>query len=254
MTRYVYSFVRHPIYLGYSLFLLGLAVRSGELSAVVLALLFAAGLMLYTRFVEEPRLIRRFGDRYRAYRARVGFLLPRRGSFHRENFRLNFILLFALVLGRFLFRFFWRVRVEGLENLPEEGPYLLVANHTNLADPFLIGIFLTRPVRFIASDELFRRPILRLLFGFFFGALKKRRWNRDIGALRQAERWLARGEVVGIFPEGGRTWDGSPIVVGDEVYRFLHHCRVPVVATAVIGGHEAMPRWASWPARARVKT
>ncbi|MCL6615117.1 MAG: 1-acyl-sn-glycerol-3-phosphate acyltransferase, partial [Firmicutes bacterium] len=123
---------------------------------------------------------------------------------------------------------------------------------TNLADPFLIGIFLTRPVRFIASDELFRRPILRALFGLFFGALKKRRWSKDVGALRQAERWLARGEVVGIFPEGGRTWDGGPVIGGDEVYRFLHHCRVPVVAAAVIGGHEAMPRWASWPARAQV--
>ena len=252
VTKYIYSFTRHPMYLGYSLALLGLGLWQGSAAALALGAAVSLLIFAYAELIEEPALGRKHGDRYRAYRQRVSFLRPRWSALFHGALQVNLVLLTAVIVGRFLFRLLWRVKVEGQENLPEEGPHFLVANHSNLADPFLIGMFLIRPIRFIASDELFRRPFFRALFGLFFGAVKKRRWNRDVGALRQAERWLGQGQVVGIFPEGGRTWDGGPVDVGDEVYRFLHHCRVPVVAAAAIGGHEALPRWAGWPAFARV--
>ncbi|MGE5599758.1 MAG: 1-acyl-sn-glycerol-3-phosphate acyltransferase [Bacteroidota bacterium] len=252
VTQHIYSFTRHPLYLGYTAALLGLALRRGSTAGLLLAGLAGAILYAHAGLVEEPDLRRRFGERYRVYRTRVRFFRPHWERLWRGALRLNLVLLTAMVVFRFLFRLLWRVKVEGQEHLPEEGPHLLAANHTNLADPFLLGLFLIRPIHFIASDELFRRPVLRVLFGSFFGAVKKRRWGRDVGALRQAERWLAQGEVVGIFPEGSRTWDGGPVIVGDEVYRFLHHCRVPVIAAAVRGGHEAMPRWAGWPSFARI--
>ncbi|MGE5549354.1 MAG: 1-acyl-sn-glycerol-3-phosphate acyltransferase [Bacteroidota bacterium] len=250
--KYIYSFTRHPLYLGYAAASIGLGLWHGASAFLVLAFAIAAALYAYAWFVEEPALLARFGERYRAYRRRVRFFWPHWRSLGQGALQLNLVLLFAVLLGRFLFRFFWRVKVEGQENLPEDGAHLLVANHSNLADPFLLGMFLIRPIRFIASDELFRRPVFRALFGLFFGALRKRRWNRDVGVLRQAERWLSQGEVVGIFPEGGRNWDGDRVIVGDEVYRFLHHCRVPIIAAAVIGGHEALPRWAGWPSFARM--
>lgn len=252
VKRYIYSFHRHPMYLGYTAFWTGLALWRSSAGLFIMSLIFLAGWLGYVLLVEEPRLARRWGKKYLDYRRKTPLLWPRWSELTHGALKLNIFLLLTMVLMRWLFRLLWRVRVEGQEHVPDEGAFLLVCNHVNLADPFLVGLFLTREVKFMASDELFRKPILKLLFHWLWPAFPKRRWGKDVGALRQAQRMLAAGEPVGIFPEGARNWDGGPVTVGDEVYRFLHHCRVPILTATLIGGHEAFPRWAAWPARARI--
>ncbi|MGE5598220.1 MAG: 1-acyl-sn-glycerol-3-phosphate acyltransferase, partial [Bacteroidota bacterium] len=252
VVDHIYAFARHPLYLGYAAAFLGWSIWRSSPGLCLVSMALGLTLAGYARFVEEPMLLARFGSRFADYRRRVPFFTPRWRALREGALELNLFLLFTLLVFRWLFRFLWRVEVEGQEHVPERGGFLLVANHVNLADPFLIGLFLTRRVHFMASDELFRRPLFRLLFGKFWPAFPKRRWGRDIGALRHAERLLARGEAVGIFPEGARNWDGGPVSVGDEVYRFIHHCRAPVLAATIRGGHESLPRWASWPSFTRV--
>jgi 1-acyl-sn-glycerol-3-phosphate acyltransferase len=99
---------------------------------------------------------------------------------------------------------FGRYRVEGRERVPARGPLLVVANHLNIADPPLLGAAIPRPIRFMAKQELFdARP-----GGFFirsFGAFPVRRFTADLQALRVAQRLLAAGWAVGMFPEGHRS-------------------------------------------------
>ena len=97
--------------------------------------------------------------------------------------------------------------VRGRENVPAEGPLLVVSNHRNNADPPILGAGLARRrIRFMAKIELYKFP-----FGIIprlYGAFPVRRFDADIGALMQAERILRDGGVIGMFPEGTRSRTG----------------------------------------------
>ena len=97
-----------------------------------------------------------------------------------------------------------RWRVTGIENVPSQGPVLVVANHLNLADPPLLFVSLGRKVVFMAKEEVFRSRFI----GYFirgFGAFPVHRGQLDRKALRQADQLLANGMALVTFPEGTRS-------------------------------------------------
>lgn len=99
---------------------------------------------------------------------------------------------------------FGRYEVTGRERVPPSAPLLVVANHLNIADPPLLGAAIPRPIHFMAKRELFDKR----LSGFFirlFGAFPVRRFEADLQALREAQRILQGGGVIGMFPEGHRS-------------------------------------------------
>jgi 1-acyl-sn-glycerol-3-phosphate acyltransferase len=101
----------------------------------------------------------------------------------------------------------YRLRVRGLEHLPEGG-FVLAANHTSNFDPWPLGIPLLprRQLRFMAKSELFNPvlgPILRAS-----GAFKVRRGESDVEAMRTAAELVRSGEIVVMFPEGTRQRKG----------------------------------------------
>ena len=101
----------------------------------------------------------------------------------------------------------YRLRVRGLENVPEGG-FVLAANHTSNFDPWPLGIpFLPdRQLRFMAKAELFNpvlAPFLRA-----GGAFQVRRGEGDVEAMRTAVELVREGEIVVMFPEGTRQTKG----------------------------------------------
>jgi 1-acyl-sn-glycerol-3-phosphate acyltransferase len=105
-------------------------------------------------------------------------------------------------VGTWWFRPVLRVRVHHAERIPADGPVVLVANHSALADgPLLIGLLGRRSV-FLVKREMFRGPL-----GWFLrriGQLPVRRGEPDPAPLRAAVAVLRGGGVVGVFPEGTR--------------------------------------------------
>lgn len=246
VDKYIYRFVRHPMYWGYTVFWLGIGLLRGDFGFMAGMAAVGAGLMFFALAVEEPELKRRFGRSYTDYRRFVPVLLPTWRALAIDVVDFNWFLLLTMTLARKLFPFLWNVRSEGVEHIPLEGGCVVVCNHVNYVDPFLVGLSFTRPVRFMTTDESFRKPLTRLLFTLW-RAFPKRRWARDIVALRNMRKWLDEGQAVGLFPEGARNWDGGAAVVSDEVFRFLKNCNAPILCATQIGGHEAFPRWAKLP-------
>lgn len=135
-----------------------------------------------------------------------------------------------------------RVRVEGLENIPGQGPFLLIANHQSYLDPILVQAIVPRPLHTMTKSTQFSDPIT----GRFLKALKAfpvRRFEIDPQAVRLTLRFLRQGHGVGIYIEGERTWDGRLQPPRRGTIRLLLKAGVPVVPCGVSGAYDVWPRW-----------
>lgn len=114
-------------------------------------------------------------------------------------------------LARFLVTSLGRVRVENvMDDMPPQGPLIIVANHISIMDPPLVGGWLApllgRRPRFLAKASLFVGPLGAFLRSQ--GVIPVKAGGRDVAAYRAAKAVLADGGVVVIFPEGTRSLDG----------------------------------------------
>ena len=103
-----------------------------------------------------------------------------------------------------LFKLLTRWRVRGIENVPSQGPLLIVANHLNLADPPLLWVSLSRKVIFMAKKELFHSRLTGYFIGSF-GSFPVHRGQLDRKALHQSLQVLAKDQALVMFPEGKRS-------------------------------------------------
>ena len=110
------------------------------------------------------------------------------------------------------FKVFFRVEVDGKENLPTDEAFIVCSNHTSNLDPPLLGACMPFQLAFMAKEELFKNKIFGALIRAL-GAFPVRRGTGDIGALRSAVKLLKSGKRMVIFPEGGRS-DGKHLRKG----------------------------------------
>jgi 1-acyl-sn-glycerol-3-phosphate acyltransferase len=132
----------------------------------------------------------------------------------------------------------YRVRVDGAQNIPEEGAVLLVCNHVSFMDPLLLMANLRRPVRFVMDHRIFNIPVLRFVFRTA-KAIPIAGYKEDPQVLQRAydaiDEALLAGEVVCIFPEGSLTRDGEIATFRPGVEKILARRPVPVVSMALRG-------------------
>jgi len=102
----------------------------------------------------------------------------------------------------------YRLRAEGLENLPQSGGYVLSANHTSNFDPWPLGLPLwpKQFLRFMAKSELYWWPLNHLINAG--GGFPVRRGERDLEAIETAVKLVREGHVVAMFPHGTRQRKG----------------------------------------------
>lgn len=132
----------------------------------------------------------------------------------------------------------YRVRQQGLDAIPEEGPAVLVCNHVSFVDALLIAGAVRRPVRFVMYYKIFRIPVLNFIFRTA-GAVPIAARHEDetiySEAFERISQYLSNGEVVCIFPEGKLTTDGEMNEFKAGVERILEANPVPVVPMALRG-------------------
>jgi 1-acyl-sn-glycerol-3-phosphate acyltransferase len=139
-------------------------------------------------------------------------------------------------------RFFWRVRVEGIEHIPENGPAILASNHISFSDSIFLPLVLRRRVTFVAKAEYFDDPKT----AWFFRAvgqipIRRTGGSAALAALDSASDVLESGHLFGIYPEGTRSPDGRLYKGKTGVARLALRCQVPVLACAMVGTKEIQP-------------
>ena len=148
-------------------------------------------------------------------------------------------------------RLMFRLEAIGTENVPAHGPVLLVANHSSVLDPPLIGGASDRQLTYLAKAELFKIP----LFGALIHGLNARpvrREGADPGALRTAKRVLEEGGALLVFPEGTRGNEGVIRPAKPGAGLLAVSSGAAVVPVYVRGSGRAWPRGRRLPRPAKV--
>jgi 1-acyl-sn-glycerol-3-phosphate acyltransferase len=149
-----------------------------------------------------------------------------------------------LLLLRRPIRHFFRLQPVNARVIPRSGAAILVANHVTLFDPIWIYAVLRRPVYFVATEDLFRGRLLGWLLRWF-GAFPKRKAASDLKTMKNMLQVLRRGGMVGLYPEGVRTWDGTNGPLIPTVAHLIRRMKVPVFSCRLEGGYLSWPRWAN---------
>jgi 1-acyl-sn-glycerol-3-phosphate acyltransferase len=155
---------------------------------------------------------------------------------------LDTIYAIILFLVKTALRFKYKIHIRGMENIPKEGPAVFLCNHTSLVDSFFIGCFVPRKIYYMTKSTEFE-SLGRRIFFYLSRTFPVRRYDIDPISLRNAMRVLELGGMVGIYPEGERTWDGEMLPLKYGTVRFLLAAGVPIVPAGISGAFENQPRW-----------
>lgn len=162
-----------------------------------------------------------------------------------------------VVYGPVNLRFgFSKMIVEGRENVPVDRPYILMMNHTSMADIMAAWMITPTPLRFIAKHVLSYVPVVGWTM-WIFGMVSIDRGDAHSSAraLKKAARVLRNGRCLCAFPEGTRTRDGKIGPFKKGVFILALRAGVPIVPVASEGLGVFAPRtgWHPRPVTIRIK-
>lgn len=153
---------------------------------------------------------------------------------------------FIICFGaRILLKIFFRIRVDGIRNIPRKGPFIIAPNHISFLDPVAAGAFIPRSLYYMARDTLFDIP--------FLGALIKachtfpvRRGKPHPRTMKKALSILKSGNGLLLFPEGTRSINGKLREGSPGLGMLASLSGAPVIPTLLEGTEKALPVHAEW--------
>lgn len=148
----------------------------------------------------------------------------------------------------------FRLEVNGRENIPKSGGLIVVSNHASLLDPVLVAVAVTRPVSYMAKEELFHPSFA----GWFLRKLNAFPVNRkrvDMSTIRHGINILHSGKVLALFPEGTRSQDGTLQQARLGAAMYARKTGVPVLPVGIVGSANALKRgsWLIKPTKVKIR-
>jgi hypothetical protein len=111
---------------------------------------------------------------------------------------------FLVSIVSVLVKLIYRVKINGIENLKDDQPFIISANHIHIFDPVILATLTKRQIFFLSKKELFEKKLFAKFFGKL-GVIPIDRDNTDIKAIKSCFRVIRAGNILGIFPEGTRV-------------------------------------------------
>jgi 1-acyl-sn-glycerol-3-phosphate acyltransferase len=155
-------------------------------------------------------------------------------------------------------RVLFRPWVEGAEHLPVKGPAILASNHLSFSDSFFLPLVAPRPITFLAKSDYFTGKGLKGWFSrMFFTGVGQVPVDRSGGRASEAailtgERVLRGGRLLGIYPEGTRSPNGTMYRGKTGLARMALEAKVPIIPVAMINTFEIQPPGTARPRLRRV--
>lgn len=153
---------------------------------------------------------------------------------------------YAFKLLKFPLRLYlkWKLRIHIVRNeaKKDKGPYLVVGNHVTNYDPLIILAYTKPLIRFVAASNNYDHWLKR----FFFRVARVIAINKktqDVRTIRQILAEVKQGSSIGVFPEGGRNWDGTTDEIIYSTAKLIKFLKLPVYNQKLIGGYLTTPRW-----------
>lgn len=139
----------------------------------------------------------------------------------------------------------FRLEAIGAENIPEKGSVIVVSNHSSYIDPFIIGAAIKkRQPTYLAKKELFKIPLVNLFVKQF--SLPIDRDKAQPSTIKEIVRRLKNSGMLVMFPEGGRSKDGSLLEVKRGIGMMAALSGAAVVPAYIDGAYEAFPSGAKF--------
>ena len=162
-------------------------------------------------------------------------------EFHRKFMEASYV---AVRGGCWLFGHkFQHITSSGKENFPNEGPVLVLSNHSCYLDPFTVIVGQGRPISWMATPTLAKDTAFLGFICWWWGVIPKKKYVTDVGAIRRMKKWAEHDHAVGLFPEGNRCWDGHTAEVLPGIEKLVRLVDAPVVTARVYNGMHQWPRW-----------
>lgn len=140
------------------------------------------------------------------------------------------------VVGRIvvipIFKLLFFYKVNGKQNLPKDGAYILCSNHLSNFDPVLLALTQKRQICYMAKAELFKNKFLSKLIRTL-GAFPVTRGAGDGKAINEAENVIKDGKLLGIFIEGTRSKTGEFLRPKSGASIIAHQMNVPVIPVCI---------------------
>jgi 1-acyl-sn-glycerol-3-phosphate acyltransferase len=147
---------------------------------------------------------------------------------------------------------YWRLGLRGaVETIPSTGPLIVASNHSSFLDPWLLGMVFPRRIRYLITHRWYYRSAVWTAVFRAYGTVPVRaQLPRD--TVEAVCRHLARGEVAGIFPEGGVSHDGRLRRLRPGLAWIAARSGAPVIPVRIRGSFASLPRHRTVPRPVRV--
>lgn len=137
-----------------------------------------------------------------------------------------------------------QLTAEGMERVKDfPGPCIVLGNHATNEDQFLISAFYPYHIRWVAGATIFRNPFLSFILKRLVTSIPKQQGRSDLQTIRDISGAFKQGDIVGMFPEGTRTWDGETAKLDISTAKLIRIFRAPVILVKIEGAYGQRPRW-----------
>ncbi|MBN2714527.1 MAG: 1-acyl-sn-glycerol-3-phosphate acyltransferase [Deltaproteobacteria bacterium] len=137
----------------------------------------------------------------------------------------------------------FNVEVRNTDQKIPRRPFIVVSNHGNFFDPWLIGHLSPYPLSIMMNEEGFRAPRFTQWYLRNIGAFPKKKGESDVGAMKYTLKTLKDGYPVLIFPEGQTTWDGKTQPIYGGIESIIKRSKLPLVMMRITGNFLSKPWW-----------